>query len=59
MPPPPETEIVLEPSGHINPIPTGAGGIVRGETMTVKGAAECVKATVDFDHSDKERVSLT
>ena len=31
----------------IEPIPTGAGGIVRGRTITIKGGVECTKHTSD------------
>jgi hypothetical protein len=40
---------------HIDPIPTDAKGIVRVTTITVKGAAERVKETIDLNHPDNEK----
>jgi hypothetical protein len=37
----PQLKPILSPSVSIDPIPTGAGGIVRGATITVKGKAHC------------------
>jgi hypothetical protein len=44
---PPKTVVTLDPDVNIDPIPTGAGGIVRGTTIVVKGTATCVKDTSD------------
>src|SRR5262245_57105343 len=43
MPPPKIIGVTLDASVGIDPIPTGAGGIVRGPTITVKGSASCTK----------------
>jgi hypothetical protein len=45
-------KVTLDPSVGIDPIPTGAGGIVRGATITVKGTADCIKETFDTAHPD-------
>src|SRR5688572_24943724 len=39
----------------IEPIPTGAGGIVRGGTITVKGGAICTKHTSDTTDPDRDK----
>jgi hypothetical protein len=39
--------VILFPSVHINPIPTGAGGIVRGTTITVSGTANCQREIIN------------
>src|SRR5262245_37257854 len=45
MPPPKIIGVTLDASVGIDPILTGAGGIVRGPTITVKGSAACLKRT--------------
>src|SRR5437773_1292451 len=45
-------KVTLEPSVGIDPIPTGAGGIVRGATITVTGTAKCIKETFDTAHPE-------
>jgi hypothetical protein len=47
-------KVTLDPSVEIEPIPTGAGGIVRGATITVKGTAKCKKETFDTQHPEKD-----
>jgi len=47
-------EVTLNPSVDIDPIPTGAGGIVRGQKITVKGTADCRKETVDTEHPEND-----
>ena len=49
--------IFLHPSVDIDPIPTGAGGIVRGATVTITGKAACVMETVDTNAGDTEEDS--
>jgi hypothetical protein len=44
--PPPKIIVTLAPTVHIDPIPTGAGGIVRGTTITLKRGAACVKEII-------------
>src|SRR5262245_36204290 len=39
----------FHPSVDIDPVPTAAGGIVRGATVTITGKAECIKETVDTE----------
>src|SRR6266545_1057621 len=48
------TKVTFSPSVNIDPIPTGAGGIVRGTTITVKGTADCVKETTDTTHPEND-----
>src|SRR5215470_5443965 len=38
---------ILDVGVGIDPIPTGAGGIVRGATVTVNGNASCTSDTID------------
>src|SRR6266446_8188177 len=38
--------IILHPTVTISPIPTGAGGIVRGATLVVHGTANCQRETI-------------
>jgi hypothetical protein len=45
-------KVTLDPSVGIDPIPTGAGGIVRGAIITVKGTAKCIKETFDTAHPE-------
>ncbi len=40
------TKLFFHPSVDIDPIPTGAGGIVRGTTVTITGKADCIKETI-------------
>ena len=49
--------IFLHPSVDIDPIPTGAGGIVRGATVTITGKAACLMETVDTNAGDTEEDS--
>lgn len=44
--------MTLDPSVSIDPTPTGAGGIVLGTTIAVKGTAKCIKETFDTAHPD-------
>jgi hypothetical protein len=46
--------VTLDTGVGIGPIPTGAGGIVRGETIVVKGGANCVKNTFDSKDPDND-----
>lgn len=46
--------VIVEPSVSIDPSLTDAKGIVRGATITVKGTAECVRETIDRDHSEND-----
>ena len=48
----PKFIVKLDPSVGIDPIPTGAGGIVRGQTIMVTGGAACVKETFDTTHPE-------
>src|SRR2546422_6035384 len=48
-------KVTLDPSVGIDPIPTGAGGIVRGATITVKGTAKCIKETFDEEHPQNNK----
>jgi hypothetical protein len=50
----PKVKVTLDPSIAIDPIPTGAGGIVRGTTITVKGTAKCTKETFDTEHPEND-----
>jgi hypothetical protein len=52
--PPPKIIVTLAPTVHIDPIPTGAGGIVRGTTITLKRGAACVKEIIDTAHPDND-----
>ena len=47
-------KVILTPSVTIVSIPTGAGGIVRGRTITVKGTAGCTKETFDTTHPEND-----
>src|SRR5262245_35035191 len=47
-------KVTLTPRVTIDPIPTGADGIVRGKKVTVKGTAECVKETHDTTNPEKD-----
>lgn len=53
--PQPKIIVTLDLGVGIDPIPTGAGGIVRGPTITVKGTAECKKETIDEDHPENNK----
>ena len=48
------TVVFFHPSVDIDPIPTGAGGIVRGATITLTGRAACIKETIDTDTEEEE-----
>ena len=48
------TKVFFHPSVDIDPIPTGAGGIVRGATITLTGRAACIKETIDTDTEEEE-----
>ena len=48
------TIVFFHPSVDIDPIPTGAGGIVRGATITLTGRAACIKETIDTDTEEEE-----
>jgi len=48
------TIVFFHPSVDIDPIPTGAGGIVRGATITLTGKATCIKETIDTDTEEEE-----
>jgi len=52
-------QVIVEASVSIDPIPTGAGGIVRGATITVKGAAECNTDTHDTKHPENDTSEST
>lgn len=63
LPEPTDTETVLDPDVKILPIPTGAGGIVRGPTITVTGTATCRRLTLGggvnaLDHISEVAVRL-
>ena len=50
-------KVFFHPSVAIDPIPTGAGGIVRGATITLTGKAECIKEIVDTEGDDESKPS--
>jgi hypothetical protein len=52
-------QVSFDASVSIDPIPTGAGGIVRGATITVEGAAECNTDTIDTKHPENDTSEST
>jgi hypothetical protein len=47
--------VILRPDVKIDPIPTGAEGIVRGTTITVKVTAERVEETIASHHPNYDK----